>query len=113
MRHRDKILLQKILGVIEEATEILKDVSEEEFLDNRLFKLSAAMNIIRIGELVKTLTSEFRLENSQVAWRDIAGFRDIAAHKYDTLDFTRVYVSIKKEIPKLKIQIEKILESNK
>ena len=69
------------------------------------------MSVIRIGELVKTLSAEFRQENSQVAWRDIAGFRDVAAHRYETLDFERVYISIKFELPELKSQIEKILKA--
>lgn len=110
MQHRDKIALQKILTAIEEATEILFNVSSEEFLENKTLKLAMGMSVIRVGELVKTLSAEFRQENSQVAWRDIAGFRDVAAHKYEILDFERVYVSIKVEFPELKLQIEKILD---
>ena len=73
--------------------------------------MAMGMSIIRIGELVKQLTDEFRKQNSQIAWRDIAGFRDIVAHKYEILDFERVYISIKDEFPELKLQIEKILGS--
>lgn len=111
MQHRDKIALQKILKIIDETNEFLKNVSEEEFLEKILLKSATAMSVIRIGELVKSLTEEFRKENLQVAWRDIAGFRDIAAHRYETLDFKRVYVSVKFEFPELKSQIEKILET--
>ena len=111
MQHRDKIVLGKIVEVIDEAIEILADVPEEIFLEKNLFKLATAMSVIRVGELVKTLSEEIRLKNPQVPWRDVAGFRDIAAHKYDVLDFKRVYVSIKKEFPELKSQIENILEA--
>ena len=113
MQHRDKIVLEKIVAVIDEAMEILAEVSEEKFLEKPLFKLATAMSVIRVGELVKNLSEEIRLKNPQVPWRDVAGFRDIAAHKYDVLDFKRVYVSIKKEFPELKSQIEKILEVEK
>ena len=112
MQHRDKIALQKILKVIDETNEFLENISEEEFLETNLLKSAVAMSIIRVGELVKTLSAEFRQENSQVAWRDIAGFRDVAAHKYEILDFQRVYVSIKSEFPELKLQIEKILDED-
>ena len=110
MQHRDKITLEKIINAIEEAIEVFGDVSEENFLQNKTLKLAMAMSVIRIGELVKNLTPEFREKNSQVEWKAIAGFRDIAAHKYDTLRMRDVYITIKNELPELKKQIEKILE---
>ena len=70
-----------------------------------------SMSIIRVGELVKALTDEFRKQNSQVQWRDITGFRDVDAHKYDIIDMNEVYDTIKNDFPELKIQIEKILEN--
>lgn len=68
------------------------------------------MTAINIGELVKNLTAEFRTENNHVAWKNIAGLRDIAAHKYATLDMNQVYVIVIEKFPELKVQIEKILE---
>ena len=112
MQHRDKVTLQKILIAIDEATEILKNVSKEEFLLNNTQKLAMGMSIIRVGELVKNLDFEVRRENPQVEWKDIAGFRDIASHKYDIIDMKEVYDTIKNEFPELKLEIEKILEKN-
>ena len=109
MQHRDMVTLKKILVAINEATEILENVSKDDFLKNTTQKLAMAMSIIRVGELVKTLTDEFRKQTSQVPWRDITGFRDIAAHKYDIVDMNEVYKTIKYEFPELKAQIEKIL----
>ena len=109
MQHRDKIALEKIINAIEEALEVFGNVSEENFLQSKTLKLAMAMSIIRVGELVKTLTMEFRENQNQIAWRDIAGFRDIAAHKYDVIDMKILYYSIKNELPELKRQIEKIL----
>ena len=111
MRHRDKIALQKILKVVDETNEFLENVSEEEFLGKNLLKSATAMSVIRVGELVKTLSEEFRKENSQVAWRDIAGFRDVAAHKYETINMSQLYGTAIKDFPELKSQIEKILET--
>ena len=109
MRHRDKTTLKKILVAIEEATEGFDDISEETFLSSRILKLAMAMSVIRVGELVKALTPEFRRDNPQVPWREIAGYRDVAAHKYETLDCNGLYITCKEEFPELKSQIEKIL----
>lgn len=111
MQHRDKNILEKIIVIIDESEKIFENISNEEFLNNNLFKLAASMNVIRIGELVKNLTDEFRKQNSHIAWRDITGFRDIASHKYDIIDMNELYDTIKNEFPELKLQIEKILEN--
>ena len=111
MRHRDSVTLRKILVAIDEATEILVNVSKDEFLKNNTQKLAMSMSIIRVGELVKALTDEFRKQNSQVQWRDITGFRDVAAYKYDIIDMNEVYDTIKNDFPELKAQLEKILEN--
>ena len=111
MQRKDRIILQKILEATDKAVKILANVSKEEFLESEVLNLAMGMSIIRIGELVKTLSMEFRQKNSQVAWRDIAGFRDVAAHKYEIIDMKELYDNVKEDFPELKLQIEKILES--
>ena len=39
MRRRDKIVLQKILNVIDETNEFLENVSEEEFFRKKFIKI--------------------------------------------------------------------------
>ena len=109
MRHRDKTTLKKILVAIEEAVAVFGDVSRETFLTNRTLKLAMAMSVIRIGELVKALTPEFRRDNPQVSCHEIVDYSEVAAHKYETLDFNGLYVTSKEEFPELKSQIERIL----
>ena len=111
MQRKDRIVLQKVLGIIEETEEIFADTLIENFLKNNERKMAMTMSILRIGELVKNLSPEFRIENPQVEWKKIAGFRDVIAHKYDIVDMKSVYDTIKYNFPELKTQIEKILES--
>ena len=109
MRHRDRIVLLKIIEAIETGLKVFDDTPLEEFLKNDGMKLSMSMTVIRVGELVKTLTSEFRKKNSQVPWRDITGFRDVAAHKYEIIDMAEVYDTIQEDFPELKNKIVKDL----
>ena len=109
MQHRDKIILEKIIDAIEVGLKVFNDTPLEKFLKDDGMKLAMAMSVIRVGELVKTLTMDFRENQKQIAWRDIAGFRDIAAHKYDIIDMKILHYTIKNELPELKKQIEKIL----
>ena len=111
MRLRDKTVLKKICSEIDVATEILRDTSLENFLQNELLKRATGMTAINIGELVKTLTQELKAENNHVAWKEAAALRNVAAHKYEALEMPQVYKTVKKDFPLLKSQIEKILEA--
>ena len=111
MQRRDKIILQKIILEINKGINFLGTATLEDFLNNEMMKYAVAMVAINIGELVKGLTAEFRLANNQVAWKSVAGFRDIVAHRYETLRMEEVYDTVKNEFPEIKAQIEKILES--
>lgn len=111
MQHRDKIILDKIIDEANIATKMLSDIKQEDFISDDILKRAAAMSVINIGELVKNLTFEFRNEYKNVPWKAISGFRDVAAHKYGTLDMNIVYNTVKIDIPMLKENIKQILES--
>ena len=111
MQRRDKIILQKIIEAADVGLKVFNNISLEKFLNDDGMKLSMSMTVIRIGELVKNLSQEFRIENSQIKWKAIAGFRDVIAHKYETLNMKDVYKTASEDFPELKSQIEKILET--
>lgn len=110
MQRRDKIVLQKIVSNIDLATEFLGETSQENFLKNELLQHATAMVSIKIGELIKVLTADFREANNHIDWKKAAGFRDVVAHRYESLEMEIVYQTIKESYPKMKAQIEKILE---
>ena len=112
MQRREKIALQKIVSELDIILKFLDSVSLENFLQDEMLKRATGMTAINIGELTKHLTLEFRKNYPQVAFNQAAKFRDIVAHKYETLDMNDVYETVKKDFPKLKSQIEKILESD-
>lgn len=113
MLHRDYITLNKIIEESDIAAQMLGETKLDDFMENELLKRAISMTVINIGELVKNLTYDFRVSNSHIPWKDIAGFRDIAAHKYKTLDMRLVYNSVKIDIPDLEYDIKKILSEEK
>lgn len=109
MEHRDRILLQKVLSEIEIAQKMMDGCTLEQFERNEMLKRAVGMTVINIGELVKNLSEQTRLTYTHIPWKAIAGFRDIAAHKYQTLRMEDVYETVAADFPSLKEQIEKIL----
>ncbi len=113
MQRRDKITLIKISDESDIAVNMISDITLDNFINDEIIKRAVAMTVINIGELVKNLTEEFRKEYNYVPWKIIAGFRDVTAHKYGTLDMKIVYDTVKIDIPVLKSNIQKILDTEK
>lgn len=112
MQHRDKIILQKVLSEIEIGTQLLGKASQEEFLQNEMQKRAVSMTVINIGELVKNISEEMRLSHKEIPWKAIAGMRDLAAHKYQTLRMEDVYSTVTTDFPVLHKMIENIFRVN-
>ena len=110
MQHRERIALEKIISEIDIALKFVENMTEENFLRSEMIKRAVGMTAINIGELTKHLTKEFRENYPQVEWKSAARFRDIVAHKYETLNMLDVYETVTKDFPEMKMQIEKILE---
>ncbi|MCI6283742.1 HepT-like ribonuclease domain-containing protein [Selenomonas sp.] len=111
MQHRDKIVLQKILAEIDIGTKFLGDVTIEVFLQDEMKKRAIGMTVINIGELVKNVTMELREAYPNVPWKAIAGFRDITAHRYQTLRMEDVYASVQMDFPMIRKQLTSILKN--
>lgn len=108
MERRDRIILQKVLSEIDIAQSMMNNCTLEQFEQNEMLMRAVCMTVINIGELVKNLTAETRLAYPHIPWKDIAGFRDIAAHKYQTLRMEDVYETVATDFPILKEQIQQI-----
>lgn len=109
MLHRDGIVIRKIIQEIEIGEEMMAETSLEEFLRDEKLKRAVSMTIINVGELIKTITMETRAEYPNVPWKDAAGLRDIAAHRYQTLRMEDVYHSARLDFPAIKTQLLAIL----
>ena len=110
MERRDRILLEKVLSEIAVAQKMMDGCSLETFMGSEMLMRATSMTVVNIGELVKNLTEDARLANPQVPWKAIAGFRDIAAHKYQTLRMEDVYETVSADFPRLREQIQAILQ---
>ncbi len=110
MERRDRIILQKVQREIDIAQDMMGGCTLEQFRQNEMLMRAVGMTVINIGELVKNLSDEIRLAYPYIPWKAIAGFRDIAAHKYQTLRMEDVYETVAADFPALKELIEQIIK---
>jgi uncharacterized protein with HEPN domain len=62
-----------------------------------------------IGEASARISKELREEYSQIEWTLIIGSRNVLVHAYFSINYDIVWEAIQTDLPKLKIEIAKIL----
>ena len=111
MLPKNLAVCSKIIEEIEIAESFMGGVGYDAFDSNELVKRASCMTVVNIGELVKNLDDSFRNEHPEIPWKAIAGFRDVAAHKYQTLRMEDVYTTVRDDFPSLRERLSEILEA--
>lgn len=109
MSKQPKEYLKHILDEINYLLFSSKELTEEGFVQNETLRRAYSRSIEIIGEAAKKLPEEFTLKYPEVSWKSLAGMRDKLIHHYFSVDYEIVWDVIANELPRLKVQIEKIL----
>lgn len=88
----------------------LKDKTEDDFFTSKFLQDAVIRRLEIIGDAIKNLPMEFREKYNHISWKEFAGMRDILIHKYFGVDLGLTWEVVKKDIPKLKEEILKIMK---
>ena len=106
----DWVFLKHILESINAIEDFSKGMNKPELISNR-FKQSAIVREIEIiGEAVKNISEKTKNKYSAIEWKNISGTRDKMIHHYFGVDLNIIWEIISKDIPVLKMQIEKLIK---
>ena len=86
----DRVYLRDILERIDRL-EAYTQGGREEFYRSLLIQDGVIRSFEVIGEAVKQLSMELRENYPNVAWRRIAGFREVLIHNYMGLDLDEIW----------------------
>ena len=82
-----------------------------EFLANELIQGWTLLQLQIIGEAARSMSVQTKEQHSEINWRDIIDFRNLLVHEYFRVDLQIVWQILEQEIPTLKLQIDKILQT--
>lgn len=103
-----KHILKEILYLLASS----KDTNEDKFMYDETLQRAYSRSLEIIGEATKKLPKEFTEKYPQIDWSLMAGMRDKLIHHYFGVDYAIVWDVVNNEIPKLKPQIQELIEKD-
>ena len=80
MPERDLVYLKQIMDCIFDLELFVKDCNENSFIADKKTQSAAIRMLELIGEVTKRLSDELKHNNQNIAWKKIAGLRDVPCH---------------------------------
>jgi uncharacterized protein with HEPN domain len=100
--------LEDILDAIGRI-EVERAKGRTDFEANPLLQVWMVHHLMIIGEAVRSIDPAFKQRYPGVAWRQIAGMRNVLVHDYFRINTSIVWETVEKDLPPLKSQLEEIL----
>ena len=106
----DRERLQHIMEAIESTEAFLQSMSFEDFNTSKLHRAATERQLEIIGEATAALSDPLKVKYAEVEWQPIKRFRNVIVHEYFGVSIQILWGVIQKELPVLKIQIQKIIQ---
>lgn len=105
---RDRTYLLHILDAIT-WIRTYTSAGQSTFLSERMVQDAVIRNLEIIGEAVKNLSPELRLEHPEAPWQRIAGLRDVLIHQYFGVNVETVWGIVENRLPELERIVRSLL----
>ncbi|QQE63578.1 DUF86 domain-containing protein [Leptolyngbya sp. BL0902] len=109
LSNRDHATLLDIFHASQKILRYKYGMDKEAFLEDDRTQSAIVFQLLIIGEAVKRLSSELRMQNPNIPWSLIAGMRDKLIHRYDDIDLDEVWKTAEVDIPGLLSELTPML----
>ena len=110
MRH-DELYVADLVDSTRAVREYLDGISRERWDQDRVLRDAVLYRLMLLGEIASALPEALRDRYPDVAWRQIRAFRNLAVHKYFSVDWAVVWQISREEVPVLEEQAMDIMRA--
>jgi len=101
--------ISDILEAAKRIQDYISGMDYQTFLADLKTRDAVIRNLEVIGEASKNINDDFRNQNPEVQWKEMAGMRDKLIHHYFGINFEVVWTIIKTELPVVDKKLNRIL----
>jgi uncharacterized protein with HEPN domain len=105
----DKQRILHILDALQNIEDFLENFDFEVFNKSKLHRAATERQIEIIGEATAAISDTLKEKYPTIEWQPIKRFRNVIIHEYFGVSVQILWGVVQKELPKLKIQIQQIL----
>ena len=110
MKRDISIYVKDILENTERAEKFVEGMGYGDFARDERTNFAVVRCIEIMGEAAKHIPESTRQKYPEIPWKDIAGMRDKVIHFYFGVNFERVWMVVKEDVPRIKPLIGRVLE---
>ena len=110
---KDELYISNILSSIKLIEEYMKSRKISNLARSNILKDAVSKQLEEIGENIRKVSSKIKKKYNEVEWQAFVETRNFLTHVYQFVNVQKLWMIVKKDIPILKKQVEKILEKEK
>jgi len=106
----DTVFLHHILDAMNSVEQYLAGVSYDRSLQDALLQDGVVRQMEIIGEAARNVSKDLQNAHPELPWGKMIGIRNILIHAYFRVDLFIVWDTTQSDLPRLKQQVEQLLE---
>ena len=101
--------INKTIEEIDKIISYSSNMTVEDLYNHPAVLDGIIFRMIQMSEHMNNISDDFKLVHNEIKWSDIKGFRNRLVHNYGNVNLNFVFTAITIDIPKLKVDLKKIL----
>lgn len=106
---RDKAYLWDMLDAARAIRSFTDEITYEQYLRDRKVQMACERALEIIGEAARKVSEKTKSEQKTIPWKAIIAQRNVLAHEYGEIKQDRISEVVKRHIPILMDNIEKMI----
>ena len=107
----DKIRIKHILDAIDEIESYVENKEMADFFNSSMIRFACIKQLEIIGEACNHISDDIKSNHTHISWEEIISLRNVLVHEYFGVDATLVWQIIENDVPNLKAEMERLLNS--